>query len=92
MDHLQEAKICVQPNPPGKFAFQHGVLNALIAIAEQNNHSLLKTIGRLISEDMHGPSMRPCSTCRIISSIVGEPVGCYHFQKMRKEQEDKPNG
>lgn len=94
MDHLQEAKdklkiidaLDLVRNVPVDCEDVAVLSHALIAIAEQNNHSLLKTVGRLMSEDMHNSSMRPCATCRTISSIVGEPVGCYHYQKIRKEK------
>lgn len=37
---------------------------------------MLKTVLKLIQDDPHQWSKRPCSTCRAISSIIGEPFGC----------------
>lgn len=38
---------------------------------------------RLISKDMHTTSSRPCTTCKFISNVMGEPFGCYEYQSKR---------
>ncbi len=51
---------------------------------------ILEPILRLLQEDPHSWSERPCPTCRPISSIVGQPFGCYRYaldtQKERSRQ------
>jgi len=48
---------------------------------------LMKPILDLLQDDPHMWSMRPCSTCRAISSMVGKPFGCYFYaQKMREQK------
>lgn len=47
------------------------------------------------SRDMHLPSMRPCDTCRKMTKSIGEPYGCYAYQKRIQDieqlkKEDKP--
>lgn len=36
-----------------------------------------------LSIDMHEVSGRPCETCRALSKVLGEPFGCYAYQKSR---------
>ena len=38
----------------------------------------------LIYGDPHQWSHRPCPTCQPISTMLGQPFGCYRFQKERK--------
>lgn len=38
---------------------------------------------RLIQDDPHQWSERPCSTCRAVSSIVGKPFGCLVYAERR---------
>ena len=33
----------------------------------------------LLQNDNHAWSKRPCSTCRAVTSIVGEPFGCVLY-------------
>ena len=35
--------------------------------------------------DSHNWSLRPCSTCRTISTLIGKPFGCYRLQKENEE-------
>jgi hypothetical protein len=37
---------------------------------------ILKAVLRLIQDDPHQWSSRPCSTCQTISGLIGEPFGC----------------
>jgi len=51
---------------------------------------------RLLQDDGHQWSDRPCSTCQAISSIVGKPFGCVEHARrraqIRKEREStSPN-
>lgn len=39
-------------------------------------HVLIDAALRLIEQDPHQWSMRPCATCRSVSAIVGRPFGC----------------
>jgi hypothetical protein len=43
---------------------------------------------RALSSDMHDHSMRPCETCRRISTIMREPFGCYAYQARRGQPTD----
>lgn len=40
---------------------------------------------KLIYDDPHQWSDRPCQTCRSISSILGEKFGCYRYQEINKK-------
>jgi len=44
---------------------------------------LLDAALRLIQDDPHQWSERPCPTCRPISSIVGLPFGCYLYMQQQ---------
>lgn len=46
---------------------------------------LMDTVLELIQNDSHMWSLRPCSTCAAITSIVGRPFGCYEYQRRKKE-------
>jgi len=37
-----------------------------------------------ISEDMHPAGSRPCSTCRLVTNVIGQPFGCYAYQARKK--------
>ncbi len=52
------------------------------AFTEKESRELLIALGQL-STDMHQVSMRECPTCRPISSILGQPFGCYAYQAKR---------
>lgn len=41
---------------------------------------LMRSALRLITEDNHMWSTRPCSTCRTITALLGEPFGCDAFR------------
>jgi len=41
----------------------------------------------IIQADPHVWSSRPCSTCRVISEMVGRPFGCILYARQRKEVE-----
>jgi len=40
---------------------------------------------RLIYEDPHQWSDRPCATCRTITSLLGEKFGCYIYHEENKK-------
>ena len=40
------------------------------------------------NQDVHEHQARPCSTCRIISLIVGEDWGCVELRRALATQED----
>ena len=46
---------------------------------------LMEAVLGIIQNDSHQWSMRPCQSCRTISSIIGEPFGCYKYQEQRKK-------
>jgi hypothetical protein len=46
---------------------------------------LLDAALRLLQDDPHQWSDRPCPTCRPISSIIGKPFGCYEYQRRRAQ-------
>ena len=45
---------------------------------------LLDAVLSIIQDDPHGWSKRPCDSCRIVSSIIGKPFGCYEYQERHK--------
>lgn len=53
---------------------------------------LVKTALDLIQADAHQWSERPCTTCRTIGSILGEPFGCYLYAEQRRRQRLKEQG
>jgi hypothetical protein len=46
---------------------------------------LLHPVLRLLQNDPHQWSTRPCATCQAVSSIVNRPFGCVLFAKNKKE-------
>jgi hypothetical protein len=40
----------------------------------------LRAALRLVSNDMHNTSTRPCNTCRQVGRALGQPFGCYAYQ------------
>jgi hypothetical protein len=53
---------------------------------EQFKRNILgDTILNLMQEDPHQWSMRPCATCRTISTIIDKPFGCYEYQRQTGE-------
>ena len=48
---------------------------------------LMDTVLNLIQNDPHQWSNRPCSTCKSISSIIGNPFGCYVYAINKKVRE-----
>jgi hypothetical protein len=59
---------------------------------QQTVDVLFGAVLRLLQDDGHQWSERPCSTCQAISSIVGKPFGCIeharHRAQLRKEREN----
>jgi len=51
---------------------------------------------RLLQDDPHQWSDRPCYTCQAISSIAGKPFGCVEHARrrdqIRKEKERESTG
>ena len=43
--------------------------------------AFLEPVTELIYQDPHQWSRRPCSTCQSITSIIGQPFGCYRYEK-----------
>lgn len=41
---------------------------------------------RLLQDDGHQWSERPCSTCQAVSSIAGKPFGCVEYARRRAQQ------
>lgn len=53
----------------------------------------MDSILRLMYEDPHQWSNRPCNTCRAITAILGKPFGCYEYQQRLKDRpKAKPIG
>lgn len=46
---------------------------------------MVDAILRLIQNDPHGWSSRPCQTCQTITGLVGKSFGCYFYQAANKE-------
>ena len=38
---------------------------------------------RIIQDDPHQWSMRPCGSCQTVSSLIGRPFGCYDLQRRK---------
>jgi hypothetical protein len=47
---------------------------------------LLDAALRVLYEDPHRWSDRPCQTCRAVSSIAGQPFGCVLYAQQKKER------
>ena len=41
---------------------------------------IMKAVTDLIYEDPHDWSNRPCQTCKVITSLIGEPFGCTRYR------------
>lgn len=39
---------------------------------------------KLLNGDGHQWSTRPCQTCLAITNAIGEPFGCYYYQKKKR--------
>lgn len=50
---------------------------------------LMETVLKLIQNDSHHWSKRPCSTCSSISTIVGKPFGCYKYREDKEKLNNK---
>lgn len=48
---------------------------------EQAQETLLAAVLRLLQEDPHMWSARPCKTCKAVSAIADRPFGCYEYQR-----------
>jgi len=45
---------------------------------------LTRTALRLLQDDNHMWSARPCATCRAISEILAEPFGCVEYARRKR--------
>lgn len=43
---------------------------------------------RLLQDDPHQWSDRPCATCKSISSIIGADFGCYLYAERRRKRKE----
>ena len=43
---------------------------------------------RLLQDDPHQWSDRPCATCKSISSMIGTDFGCYLYAERRRIQKN----
>lgn len=50
-------------------------------VVQQAAQVLMDAVLRLLQDDGHQWSERPCSTCQAISSIVGKPFGCVEYRR-----------
>ncbi len=50
---------------------------------------IFDAIANLIYADPHQWSKRPCTTCRAITALLGEPFGCDRHRK-EKQANSKP--
>ena len=57
------------------------VLEELNERIDSASYKLLTEALRLISNDMHTASSRPCATCNTISAIMGEAFGCKRKER-----------
>jgi len=49
--------------------------------AEVAYEKLTNAILRILQDDPHLWSKRPCASCKAISDIVGHSFGCYEYQR-----------
>lgn len=40
---------------------------------------------RLLQDDPHGWSDRPCATCRAIGALAGQEFGCYVYAERKRQ-------
>lgn len=57
-------------------------------VIQEAAQMLMDAVLRILQEDPHSWSDRPCESCRTISSIVNKPFGCYEY-KRRKDAGEK---
>lgn len=46
------------------------------ALADAPSAHAMRAALRIVSQDMHVASTRPCDTCRMVTAALGEPFGC----------------
>lgn len=69
--------------------------NAGLNEAREDANEIVKAAARVLAKaalglfvvDPHAWSDRPCSTCKQISDLLGEPWGCYEYQIHLKREE-----
>lgn len=66
------------PKPEAQAALDS---SALLDAAVQR---LMAPVLRLLQNDPHQWSTRPCSTCQAITEIVGKPFGCVYMRQTGK--------
>jgi hypothetical protein len=45
---------------------------------------IVEPLLRMLQDDPHQWSTRPCETCRAIESLTGKPFGCYLYAHRRR--------
>ena len=58
-------------------------LNAAFEKGRQIERGSISSALNLLHSDSHQWSTRPCSTCKAISAVFGEPFGCIRYAKDR---------
>lgn len=59
-------------------------LDEALELLRKRPNALAEAI-KVLSEDNHDWSTRPCATCKTISAALGEPFGCYWYAKKKGE-------
>lgn len=82
---MSTPKVCAACGLPGhRYGRNEGIggfdPQACINLLLTQNEALRDTL-RLVSQDMHGTSTRPCDTCKQVTKAFGEPFGCVAFHK-----------
>ena len=66
-------------------------------MTDSTTEEVVEVFGRLIAKatlglfvvDQHRWSDRPCQTCKQITTLLGEPWGCYKYQLRKSTDEDR---
>lgn len=51
-------------------------MSETVEVVQAAAQVLVDAVLRLLQDDPHSWSKRPCATCRAVSNIVGKPFGC----------------
>lgn len=61
-------------------------IDEVLSLLKERPSAVVESL-RVLNEDNHSYSMRPCATCKTISAALGEPFGCYYYQKKRSNHD-----
>lgn len=60
-------------------------------VQNQPKDLMLREAIKLVSQDMHTASNRPCPTCQVMTNVLGEPFGCLAFALRRQPKAQPAN-